>query len=138
MNSERGQVTVMVLGLAIMSLAIAGLAVDGTRAFLLRRTLQNAADAASLAGAGEINRTDYYYSGGRNIALEPMEAARSAREYLALRRIEARVSLDVTEDDVRLVLRGSSRTMFLALIGVSEVPVAVESNAAPIAGDLPP
>ena len=138
MNSERGQVTVMVLGLAIMSLAIAGLAVDGTRAFLLRRTLQNAADAASLAGAGEISRDDYYYSGGRDIALQPEEAARSAREYLALRGIEARVSLDVSDDDVRLVLRGSSRTLFLALIGVSEVPVAVESNAAPVAGGLPP
>jgi len=138
MTSERGQVTVMVLGLAIMSLAIAGLAVDGTRAFLLRRTLQNASDAASLAGASEINRADYYGSGGRDIALAPEEAARSAREYLALRRIEARVSLDVSEDDVRLVLRGSSNTLFLALIGVSEVPVAVESNAAPVSGDLPP
>jgi len=137
-NSERGQVTVMVLGLAIMSLAIAGLAVDGTRAFLLRRTLQNAADAASLAGAGEISRDDYYYSGGRDIALQPEEAARSSREYLALRGIEARVSLDVSDDDVRLVLRGTSKTLFLALIGVSEVPVAVESNAAPVSGDLPP
>jgi hypothetical protein len=128
----------MVLGLAIMSLAIAGLAVDGTRAFLLRRTLQNAADAASLAGAGEISRADYYGSGGGHIALEPEEAARSARDYLALRRIEASVSLDVSEDDVRLVLRGTSKTLFLALIGVSEVPVAVESNAAPVSGDLPP
>ncbi|MGH2828329.1 MAG: pilus assembly protein TadG-related protein [Actinomycetota bacterium] len=137
MTSERGQVTVMVLGLAIMSLAIAGLAVDGTRAFLLRRTLQDAADAASLAGAGEINRVEYYGSGGRDIELAPEEAARRAREFLALRRIAASVSLDV-DDDVRLVLRGSSKTLFLALIGVSEVPVAVESNAVPVSGDLPP
>ena len=43
--SERGQVTVMALGLALMSLVMAGLAVDGTKAFLLRRTLQNAADS---------------------------------------------------------------------------------------------
>lgn len=138
MTSERGQVTVMVLGLAIVSLAIAGLAVDGTRAFLLRRTLQNAGDAASLAGAGEISRADYYGSGGRDIELAPEEAARRAREFLALRRIKARVSLDVGDDDVRLVLRGSSKTLFLALIGVSEVPVAVESNAVPVSGDLPP
>lgn len=136
-STERGQATVMALGLAIMSLAIAGLAVDGTRAFLLRRTLQNAADAASTAGTGELSRGDYYGSGGQDIGLAPQNAARVADEYLTLRGIDARVSIDIGEE-VRVVLRGTSDTFLLALIGVNELPVAVESNAVPLPSDLPP
>jgi hypothetical protein len=136
--SERGQVTVMALGLALMSLVMAGLAVDGTRAFLLRRTLQNAADSASLAGAGAIDDDAYYGSGGKTVEISTEEATRTAQSYLELRQIEARVSFEIEADDFRVVLRGASRTLFLGLVGISEVPVAVESNASAIAGDLPP
>jgi Putative Flp pilus-assembly TadE/G-like len=136
--SERGQVTIMALGLALVSLVMAGLAVDGTKAFLLRRTLQNAADSASLAGAGEIDGDAYYGSDGKTLELLPEEAARTARRYLSLRGIDARMSFEVEEDDVTIVLRGSSDTLLLGLVGVSEVPVAVESNASAIPGELPP
>lgn len=136
--SERGQVTIMALGLALMSLVMAGLAVDGTKAFLLRRTLQNAADSASLASAGEIDGDAYYGSDGKTLELLPEEAARTARRYLSLRGIDARMSFEVEEDDVSIVLRGSSDTLFLGLVGISDVPVAVESNASAIAGELPP
>jgi hypothetical protein len=54
-SDERGQIAVLALGLALVVFAIAGLAVDGTRAFLARRSLQNLADAAALAGAGELD-----------------------------------------------------------------------------------
>jgi hypothetical protein len=135
---ERGQVTVMALGLALVSLVMAGLAVDGTKAFLLRRTLQNAADSASLAGAGAMDGDAYYESGGKTIELSPEDAARTARRYLAFRGIDARVSLEVDDDDVSVVLRGASGTLFLGLVGISEVPVAVESNASAIAGEPPP
>jgi len=138
MNSESGQVTIMALGLAMMSLSIAGLAVDGTKAFLLRRTLQNAADSATLAASGEVSRSELYRSGGRALALSPDDAARTARNYLALRSIDARVTIEVDDDDVRLVVRGSADTLFLALVGISDVPVAVESNASPVSGGLPP
>jgi len=136
--SERGQVSILALGLALISLVMAGLAVDGTRAFLLRRTLQNAADAASLAAAGEIDRDSYYGSGGKSLELSPEAAVDTARRYLAFRQVGARVSLQVSEDDVSVVLRSSSDTVFLGLVGISGVPVAVESNAVALAGELPP
>jgi hypothetical protein len=41
------------------------------------------------------------------------------------------------DDGIGLVLRASSDTLFLGLIGISEVQVAVESNATAITGDLP-
>jgi uncharacterized membrane protein len=56
LRGEHGQTTVLVVGLALVVFAVTGLAVDGTRAFLLRRTLQNVADASAVAAAGEISR----------------------------------------------------------------------------------
>ena len=136
--SERGQVSIMVLGLALMSLMMAGLAVDGTKAFLLRRTLQNAADSASLAAAGELDKDAYYGSGGKTLELSSEAAIETARRYLTFRQVGARVSFEVSEDDVSVILRDSSATVFLGLVGISEVPVAVESNALALSGDLPP
>lgn len=51
LRSERGVSTVMFALTLPMLLAINGLAVDGTRLFVERRGLQNAADAAALAAA---------------------------------------------------------------------------------------
>ena len=51
---KRGQVLVLlVLGLVAV-LAFVGLALDSSRVYQTRRLLQNAADAASLAGALEL------------------------------------------------------------------------------------
>jgi len=41
---ETGQVIVLALGLTLVAFAVAGIAVDGTRVFLARRSLQNLAD----------------------------------------------------------------------------------------------
>jgi hypothetical protein len=138
MRSERGQVTVLALGLAILGLAIAGLAVDGTKAWLLRRTLQNAADSAGLAAAGELDETAFYRSGGNVLQLDPERAAATAGDYLAMRGVEADVSITVEdEEEVRIVLRGKADTLFLALIGISKVPVAIESASLPVEGAIP-
>ena len=137
MREDTGQVTIMALGLAMMSLAIAGLAVDGTRAFLLRRTLQNAADSSALAAAGELSRRDLYISGGEDVLLDRTIAARRARNHLSSRGVDAQVSLEIANEEVRLVLRSVSDTLFLSLVGIARVPVAVESRASPIPGGLP-
>lgn len=63
--------------------ATSGLAIDGTRAFLYRRTLQSAADAAALAGAGELDATRYYASKGRAVRIDPRAAEEVARRWLA-------------------------------------------------------
>ena len=96
------------------------------------------AASATLAASGEVSRSELYRSGGRALALSPDDAARTARNYLALRSIDARVAIEVDDDDVRLVVRGSADTLFFALVGISDVPVAVESNASPVSGGLPP
>jgi hypothetical protein len=124
----------LVLGLALIAFAIAGLAVDGTRAFLMRRTLQNAADASALAGASEVDVRTYYSTGGRRIALDPWGARRVAADWLSRRALPVRAAIASTTSDVHVVLRGHVPTTFLAIVGIKSIPVAVESDARPIGG----
>jgi uncharacterized membrane protein len=133
-GSQSGQVAILILGLALVCMAVAGIAVDGTRAFLYRRTLQNAADASALAGAAEIDRSRYYSTGGRGVMLQPDQARDAAERWLSARGLPARARIDADARAVRVRLRGEVATTFLNLVGVAQLPVAVESLAEPIAG----
>ncbi len=53
-NTERGQTLVVVALLMVGLLAATGLAIDGGTVFLERRRVQNAADAAAMAGAQDL------------------------------------------------------------------------------------
>lgn len=133
-RSQSGQTTVLVLGLALVAFSVAGLAVDGTKAFLFRRSLQNAADAAAVAAAGELDRVRYYASGGGALVLDPRAAGKVAEEILSTRRLPARAAVTTGREGVTVVLRGRVPTSFLRLVGIDSVPVAAEARAEPIAG----
>jgi uncharacterized membrane protein len=131
--TERGQATILVLGMTMLVFGVVGLAVDGTKAFIYRRTLQSAADAAALAGAGELDTLRYYSSKGREVRLDAAAADRAARRWLALRGLKARSAVRAEEGRVTVTLRGEVPTLFLRIIGLNEVPVAVEAASAPAA-----
>ena len=133
-RGESGQVAVLVLGLALVCFAIAGLAVDGTRVFLARRTLQNAADAAATAGAGQLDRRGYYRSGGRSVDLDPEAARRTAARWLAARGVTSDAAIDSDATSVTVLLRDEVATSWLGLVGIREIPVAVVARSRPIAG----
>ena len=135
LRSEVGQVTLLALGLAVVAFAIAGLAVDGTRAFLLRRTLQNAADSSALAGSGGLDSVSYYSTGGRRVALDPDAARRAALELLERRGLEGRASVQADASGVEVSLRSEAPTSFLSLVGISGLPVAVTARAEPVGGE---
>ena len=136
-HSESGQVAVLVLGLALVAFAVAGIAVDGTRAFLYRRTLQNAADAAALSGAAEIDQRDYYASGGEDVLIDEPAARAEVRRMLGLRGIRVSATAAIDTGGVTVVLRGNVPTSFLGIVGIESIPVAVESRAEPFPGDAP-
>lgn len=100
-RTESGQVSIFVLGVALVCFAVAGIAVDGTRAFLYRRTLQNAADAAAIAGASEID-AGAYYSSRRDVVLERSRAGSSAMQWLAERGLAVEADVSATEAIVRV------------------------------------
>lgn len=130
-RSEHGQATVLVLGLTLVVFGVIGLAVDGTKAFIYHRTLQSAADAAALAGAGELDAIRYYASKGREVRVDEAAAGAAARRWLALRGLQAQVAVEADADRVTVRLRSEVPTLFLRIIGLDEVPVAVEAASAP-------
>jgi hypothetical protein len=133
-TSESGQTTVLVLGFAVICFAIAGLALDGTRAWLYRRTLQNAADASVLAGAAELDRSVYYASAGKVVEVDENAAGDAAGAWLRRRGLPADASIEADATGVRVELRGAIDTTFLRLIGVTRLPVAAVARAEPLAG----
>jgi Flp pilus assembly protein TadG len=130
-NSENGSTSVLVLGLALVVFAISGLAVDGTRAFIYRRSLQNSADGAVLAASSELNTDAYYATGGRSTRI-PTGATTVASEYLRTRGLDARARVEVTQSRVTVQLVGTVATSFLGLVGIDELPVGVSATARPI------
>lgn len=124
----------LVVGLALVAFAVAGVAVDGSRAFLFRRSLQSSADAAAVAAASEIDRQGYYATGGRAVVLDPGAARAQAAELLRVRDLPARAAISTDPRGVRIVLRGRVPTSFLGVVGIASIPVAVEAEARPIAG----
>lgn len=131
--NERGQVTVLVVGMTMVVFAVAGLAVDGTRAFIYRRTLQSAADAAALAGAAELDKRAYYLSRGQEVTIDPAGARSIAHDSIRTRGLPVVVAVHATTDEVGIVLRGTVETFFLRLVGLRRMPVAVEAMSVPVA-----
>jgi Flp pilus assembly protein TadG len=131
-RDQRGQTTILVVGIVVLVMSVIGLAVDGTRAFLYRRALQSAADAAALAGAGEIARDSYYASRGRTIEIEPHSARNAAERWLDLRSLSVETAVASSPTEVTVALRGEIPTLFLRLIGITSVPVGAEAASSPL------
>lgn len=131
-DDERGQTTVLVLGIFLVVLGVVAFAVDGTRSFLMRRTLQNAADAAALAGTSELDKPIYYRSGGRRVQLDVDSSEEIARTYLSHRDLDVSAEITADEGAIRVELRAALPSTFLKLIGVESIPVAAAATAEPL------
>lgn len=131
MRGEDGQVAIFVIGMALISGLIVGVAVDGTRAFLHRRTLQNAADSAVLAAASELDRSVLYGRDG-SVLLASSSAETKARSWLKERGLTVTSVVEADEEEVSVLLRGAVPTSFLRLLGIKELSVAAEAAARPM------
>lgn len=129
-RDERGQVMVLVIGMALVVAAVAGVAVDGTRAFLHRRTLQNAADSAVLAAASQLDRSQVY-STPEGVTLDKGSAERFASQWLSERSVAADVRVATTRREISVLVRGGVPTTFLRLVGVEFLGVAARASARP-------
>ena len=136
-RDEGGQVAVLAIGLAIVCFAIAGLAIDGTRAMIARRSLQNLADTVVTSAASEIDTHRYYGSGGRRLVIQGPQAQNAASKLLSERGLQARASLSIRDEEVHLVLRTEVRTTFLRSVGIEAIPVAASASAEPFAQQIP-
>jgi uncharacterized membrane protein len=79
MRSDRGSVTIWVLGLSMLLLTFGGLALDYWRALALQRELASVADSAAIAAASGIDEEVYRATGGATRATVRRRVPRKLR-----------------------------------------------------------
>jgi hypothetical protein len=121
-GAEGGQISLLVIGFAVILLALVAVVVDASQAVLLRRTLASLADGAALAAAQSVaERPLYSGSADTSLPLDPAGASAAALEYVAstggsARLVEVVVRADtvtvVVADEADLPLVGSVTEAF--------------------------
>lgn len=134
--AEEGQATIMVVGVAIVCMAVAGVTIDGTRLMLQRRQLQNSADSAALAGASELDRVAYYESNGRVVRIDTTTAVVAARSMLRDLPRGTRSEVNASPEMINVALAIRIPTTFLGLVGIGSLQLNVGSEAEPVAGSI--
>ncbi|MPZ49734.1 MAG: hypothetical protein GEU75_10660 [Dehalococcoidia bacterium] len=127
-GGERGQVMVFVAILMTGLVSVVGLVTDGGIVFSQRRDLQNAADAAALAGAMQVDEQAYRASG--KVVLDERAAREAAAQYLQDEG-DLDYSVQVSPAGVEVSVSRQASTSFLRLIGINGVDISAEASAAP-------
>jgi Putative Flp pilus-assembly TadE/G-like len=81
-TGEEGQIVVLLVGLAGLVLLVLGLGWDASNWFLGHRALDNLADGAAIAAAGDVDLQAFYASDGRAIRISDERALATVRRYL--------------------------------------------------------
>ena len=124
---ERGSVLITGLLLTLALLMVLGAAVDIGHAFIVRRDLTSLADDAALAGAQQLNPQAIHQG---QLALDPQQAQKAALATLAGQPgIQAHA--DATSADVHVQVTRRFPTLLLRLVGLSELTVSAQADAAP-------
>ncbi|RJS45163.1 pilus assembly protein TadG-related protein [Nocardioides cavernaquae] len=82
-GEESGQVTVMIIGFALILLMATGVTVDASAAYLARQSLATLADGAALAGADQLQGAAAYDGGlDDHVPIDVQTARQSVAEHL--------------------------------------------------------
>jgi Flp pilus assembly protein TadG len=80
---ERGSVTPLIIGFAVVVALLVGVVVDASAAFLRRQGLDSAADAAALAATDGLQGEQVYTHGlGNHADIDPVAARRYVAQYV--------------------------------------------------------
>lgn len=117
MDRQEGQEMVLVAILLVVLILLAALAIDGARIYLARENVQNAADAAALAGAVELRTSGSWES-----------AVKAAQAYAESNGAQAcRVEID--QFKVAVVASQTEKTYFAGFLGLEEFTVSATAAA---------
>lgn len=84
MRAERGQTSLLIMGLFLVAVLVVGVVVDASAAFLHRQALTSLADGAALAAADGVQGEQVYSSGlGERAVIDPTVAREHVVDYLA-------------------------------------------------------
>lgn len=135
--TERGSVTLFVLGLCVLLLFVGGLALDLWRAFSERLALTSAADAAAVAGASALDADHFRRTGETRLdAALAEQRALDAIAGQADRRSLTGATAEATPEDVTVMASGRVDFTLLRIFLADEDPftVTVSSTADPRRG----
>ncbi|HSJ83369.1 MAG TPA: pilus assembly protein TadG-related protein [Acidimicrobiia bacterium] len=133
--SDRGSVTLWMLGLSLLLLLFGGLVIDFWRALALQRELASIADSASVAAASGIDEEHYRLTG--DVVIDPDRASTLGTDYVVAQ------SPGLLDLAISTAIDGSSVTVLvvdeleLGLMGVfvdqtEPLTVTAEATALPV------
>ncbi len=126
-RNERGSVLVTGLLLTLALLMVLGTAVDIGHAFIVRRDLTSLADAAALTGAQQLDQQAIHQG---QLALNPQQAQAAALATLT-GEPGIQADADATTADVHVHVTRRFPTILLRLVGLSDLAVSADADAAP-------
>lgn len=116
MRGERGHITLLVIGFAVILISLAAVVVDASQVVLLRRTLSSVADGAALAAAQSLAEEAFYTGQAADVLpVDPTSAHNVVVDYLAGVDVPLRlVEVSVVDDRVTVAV---AATADLPLVG---------------------
>lgn len=128
MRSERGSVTIWILGLSLLLLVFGGLAIDYWRGLALQRELAAVADSAAIAAGSGIDEEHYRATG--EVLLDPLRSRDLALASVAFQDLD-RVTVDVSADPdaVTVTVVGEVQLGLLGVLVDEDQPLTVRGVA---------
>ena len=126
MFARRGQSLVLMAGVMLGLLALAGLAIDGNQLFQHHRALQNLADRAARAGAMEIDRPRLRQTG--ELVLDPLRAQAQVAAALAPESATPPSPL-LTASTVTVTVSRPVETALIRIVGLRSVTVSATATS---------
>jgi hypothetical protein len=129
-RDEGGQITAFVVVMVAALILCAGLVIDGGLTLAAKVRATDEAQAASRAGAEQINVATYRESG--DVVLDPTQATSAAQRYLA--RTGDRGTVSVIGNTVTVTVEATQRTQILSLAGIRSLSVSATASASAVRG----
>lgn len=128
MSSDRGSVTIWMLGLSMLLLLFGGLALDYWRGLALQRELAAVADSAAIAAASGIDEEHYRATG--DVVLEPVRARDLAEAAVDWQGVEVvRLEVGVEPSLVTVTVSGEVELGLLGVFVDQSEPLTVRGSA---------
>jgi len=134
-HSEQGSATVFVVGFAIVLFACAGLAIDGGRAINARDRVNDVAEQAARAGAGQLDGASLRAVDG-TVVLDGPAARSEADRFVKQASTEYTPNTTIADDggSVTVQVDWTYRTAILGIVGINSMAVSGTATAHPATG----
>jgi hypothetical protein len=127
-RSDRGSVTIWVLGLSMLLLVFGGLALDYWRGLALQRELAAVADSAAIAGASGIDEEHYRVTG--DVVLDATRARGMATAAVGWQGVDlVDLVIDIEPASVTVTLVGEVELGLLGVLVDQSEPLTVRATA---------